>query len=126
MKKALFLLLAAMFLVFAYLQLNDASPVHWTMGYLAVAVSCGLAAFGRFPMLWLGAVTAVMGFWMLIDAGSVLHWTQGGVADLAGGWQVSDPRIDDTIEFLGLPVAFAVMLGLVFAGNKRHARAGQE
>jgi hypothetical protein len=42
------LLLAVMFVVFAFLQLNDPDPVTWISIYGAMAAICVLAAFRRY------------------------------------------------------------------------------
>ncbi len=121
MKKFSLLLLTAIFLIFAYLQLNDPDPIHWTLGYLAIAVSCGLAAFGRFPRWWLWGVTAVFGAWMLMALPGVIHWVQQGFPDIAGAMKASTPVIEESREFFGLVIAFATMLALVALG-RAHAQ----
>lgn len=121
MKKFSLLLLTAIFLIFAYLQLNDPDPIHWTLGYLAIAVSCGLAAFGRFPRWWLWGVTAVFGAWMLMASPGVIHWVQQGFPDIAGAMKASTPVIEESREFFGLVIAFATMLALVALG-RAHAQ----
>lgn len=119
MKKIILLLLTAMFVVFAYLQLNDVDPIHWTLGYLAIAVSCGMAAFGKYPRWWLWGVTAIIGVWMLIASPGLIAWVQQGFPDITGEMKASTPVIEDSREFFGLVIAFVVMLALVFAGWKR-------
>lgn len=119
MKKTVHLLLAAVFVVFAYLQLNDPDPVHWTLGYLAVALSFGLAAFGRYPKWWLWSVTAVFGIWLLLASPGMVHWVQQGFPDITGAMKASTPVIEDAREFLGLSIAFCAMGALALAGRKR-------
>ena len=46
--KALNLLLAAMFILFAFVQINDPDPVLWILIYGLMAVACILAAFGYY------------------------------------------------------------------------------
>lgn len=117
--KILLLLLTFVFLVFAYLQLNDPDPIHWTLGYLAIAVSCGLAAFGRYPKWWLWGVTLTFGIWMLLAAPGILHWAQQGFPDITGEMKASTPVIEDSREFLGLLIAFAVMVFLIMRSRIR-------
>lgn len=116
--KALYILLALVFLVFAYLQLNDPDPIHWTLGYLAIAISCALAAFGKYPKWWLYGVTAIIGIWMLTAAPGVVHWVQQGFPDIAGEMKASTPVIEEARECFGLVIAFAVMLPLAFKAAK--------
>ena len=47
MKKLVFLLLAFMFTLFAYWNLNDPDPVKWVAAYASTAVLFAFAAFGR-------------------------------------------------------------------------------
>ncbi|MCO5273742.1 MAG: transmembrane 220 family protein [Flavobacteriales bacterium] len=123
MKKTMYLLLTAIFLAFAYLQLNDPDPIHWTLGYLAVAVSCSMAAFGKYPAWWLAAVTAIFGAWMLIASPGIIHWVQQGFPDIAGEMKASTPVIEDSREFLGLLIAFLVMLGMAIDGKRQRRRS---
>ncbi|MBS1936489.1 MAG: transmembrane 220 family protein [Bacteroidetes bacterium] len=120
MKKFIYLLLTAIFLVFAYLQLNDVDPVHWTLGYLAVAISCGMAAFGKYPKWWLWGITAIFGVWMLIALPGVIDWVQQGFPDIAGEMKASTPVIENSREFFGLLIAFVVMLPLALRSRKSH------
>ncbi len=118
MKKPVLLVPAAIFTVFAYLQLNDPDPVHWTLGYLAVAVSFVLTAFGRCPPWWRWAVTAVFGAWLLLASPGIVHWVQQDYPDITGEMKASMPVIEDAREFLGLLIAFCAMLPLALADRK--------
>ena len=117
--KALNIVLTLIFLVFAGLQLNDPDPIHWTLCYLAIAVSCALAAFGRYPKWWLRGVTAIIGVWMLTASPAFLRWVNGGFPNITGRMEDSRPIIEETREFLGLLIAFGVMLHLVISGRRR-------
>ena len=117
--KVLNIVLTLVFLVFACLQLNDPDPIHWTLGYLAIAVSCALAAFGKYPKWWLWSVTAIIGVWMLTASPAFFRWMNGGFPNITGQMEDSRPIIEETREFLGLLIAFAVMLYLVIAGRRR-------
>lgn len=119
--KLLYIFLTMVFLVFAGLQLNDPDPIHWTLGYLSVAVSCGLAVFGKFPKWWLWGITAIIGAWMLIASPGVIHWVEQGFPNIAGTMKAGTPVIEDSREFFGLAIAFAVMLWLALASRKHTA-----
>lgn len=110
--KIVYLILCVMFVVFAGLQLNDPDPVHWTLAYLAIALSCALVAFGKFPKWWLWGVTVIMGIWMLAASPAFFRWMQAGFPNIAGEMQATRPIIEETREFLGLVIAFVVMLTL--------------
>ena len=117
--KFLYLILTVLFLVFAGLQWNDPDPIHWTLGYLAVSVSCGLAAFGKYPRWWLWSVTVVIGVWMLTTIPAAFHWVLQGEPDITGEMKATTPIIEEMREFLGLLIAFVTMVYLVLAGRKR-------
>lgn len=122
MKKLLLLLLTLVFLVFAYLQLNDPDPIHWTLGYLAVAVSCGMAAFGIYPKWWLRGITAIFAAWMLIASPGVIHWVEQGFPNIAGSMKASTPVIEESREFFGLLIALAMMVVLLLDGRRKVTR----
>ena len=119
--KILYLVLTVMFLVFAGLQWNDPDPIHWTLCYLAIAVSCSLAAFGKYPKWWLWGVTLILGIWMLIASPAFFRWVQGGFPNIAGQMEDSRPIIEETREFGGLLIAVVVMLSIVIRGARRRA-----
>ncbi len=116
--KILYLVLSVMFLVFAGLQWNDPDPIHWTLCYLAIAISCALAAFGIFSKWWLWGVTIIIGIWMLIASPAFVHWVQGGFPNIAGQMEDSRPIIEETREFGGLVIAFVVMLFIALRGAR--------
>lgn len=116
--KILYLVLTVMFLVFAGLQWNDPDPIHWTLGYLAIAVSCALAAFGKYPKWWLWGVTLILGIWMLFASPAFFRWVQGGFPNIAGQMEDSRPIIEETREFGGLLIAVVVMLSIVIRGAR--------
>lgn len=119
--KLLYLILSVMFLVFAGLQLNDPDPIHWTLCYLAIAASCAMAAFGKYPKWWLWGVTAIIGIWMLIASPAFFRWVQGGFPNIAGQMEDSRPIIEETREFGGLVIAFLVMLSIALRGTRLRA-----
>jgi len=119
--KVLNIVLTLIFLVFAGLQLNDPDPIHWTLGYLAIAVSCALAAFGKYPKWWFWGVAAIIGVWMLTASPAFFRWVRGGFPNITGQMEDSRPIIEETREFLGLLIALAVMLYLIIAGRRKNS-----
>jgi hypothetical protein len=107
------LVLAVMFLAFAFLQINDPDPVLWILIYGAMAVICVLAAFKIYSRL--AIIILLVGFmaysavfipglkeWLAQDDQSVLF------DDLA---KMEHPYIEESREFLGLVICI-VVLGL--------------
>jgi hypothetical protein len=106
-------LLAVMFLVFAFLQVNDPDPVIWILIYGIMAVFSIMAMFRFYPRI-------VLALYLVLLAGySVVFWS--GVAE----WWRQDNRsalfddvakmehwyIEEAREFLGLLIC---MLALIF------------
>jgi hypothetical protein len=109
--KVVNLLLAIMFLGFAFLQLNDPDPIHWILIYGAMAVVCIMAAFGRYykiPMivlavLYIGySIVFIPGVkeWMAQEDRSALF------DDVA---KMEHLYIEESREFLGLMICVAVL-----------------
>lgn len=115
--KVLNITLTLVFLIFAYLQLNDPDPIHWTLGYLLVAASCGLAAWGKYPRWWLWSVTVIIGAWMLTTVPAAFQWVHQGEPDITGEMKATTPIIEEMREFLGLFIAFGAMVYLLLAAR---------
>src|SRR5688572_28332031 len=106
------LLLAVMFMVFAFVQINDPDPVVWILIYGAVAVICILAAFRYYPriaiiVLLLALVVFSFQFfdgvteWFRQDDKSILF------DDIA---KMDHPYVEESREFLGLIICIIVLL----------------
>jgi hypothetical protein len=110
--KVVNLVLAVMFLAFAFLQINDPDPILWILIYGSMAVICILAAFRIYSkiaiILLLGGF---IGFsfvfipglkeWMAQENQSVLF------DDLA---KMEHPYIEESREFLGLMICVVVLV----------------
>lgn len=105
------LVLAVMFVIFAFVQVNDPDPLIWILIYGILAASCVLAAFN----VYLPKATAVLGViliayaisffpglkeWMNSDDRSLLF------DDIA---KMQYPYIEESREFLGLLICVAVL-----------------
>lgn len=106
------LVLAVMFLAFAFVQINDPDPVLWILIYGAMAVICIMAAFRyyhKIAMLILLAAFAVYAFillpgmreWLAQDDRSVLF------DDIA---KMEHLYIEEAREFLGLMICIVVLV----------------
>jgi hypothetical protein len=106
------LVLAVMFLAFAFLQINDPDPLLWILIYGSMAVICVLAAFRIYSRI---AIILLMGGfigfsiiylpamkeWMAQDDRSVLF------DDLA---KMEHLYIEESREFLGLMICVLVLI----------------
>ena len=123
--KILNLVLAAMFVVFAFVQINDPDPVIWILIYGAMAVMCVLAAFGRYYYIPLiGLLLIFMGYsfvflsgvgeWLASDDKSMLF------DDIA---KMQYPYIEESREFLGLLICVVTLIMHLVSARLRGQKA---
>lgn len=107
--KILNLLLAALFILFAYFQANDPDPYGWMLLYFYVAAMCVFAAYGRSNkyLLWVGMAACVI--WMGFLLPEFINWIKMGMPNIAGEMKTEEPHIEFTREFLGLGICLGVM-----------------
>ncbi len=120
--------LAVMFLVFAFLQVNDPDPVVWLLIYGSMAVVSVLAIFEFFPRkVLLGMLAAYAGYasffwkglntWMHSDNKSELF------DDLT---RMEKPYIEESREFLGLFICILVLAFYLLRSFKRPTVYGSQ
>lgn len=110
--KILNLLLAAMFIVFAFLQVNDPDPALWILIYGLLACSCVLAAFKFIiPRLWT-VVAAILFAYSFIYIDGVSQWLQSDekhllfdeIAKMQYVW------VEEAREYLGLLFCIGILI----------------
>jgi hypothetical protein len=120
--KAVNLFLAVMFVVFAFVQINDPDPLIWIFIYGAMAVICILAAFRVYPMLvMVGLLAFYIVYSFFFYNGVVEWWAQDDKSvlfdDIA---KMQHPYIEESREFLGLVICIIVLiLHLVLARRQK-------
>jgi hypothetical protein len=109
--KVVNLLLAVIFLLFAFVQINDPDPVLWILIYGVMAVLCILAAFKVFvkPVYWVLVIAFIV--YMIILWPGVREWlSQPELSVLFDdGLKMQHPYIEESREFLGLFICVAVL-----------------
>jgi hypothetical protein len=110
--KVVNLLLAAMFLVFAFVQINDPDPVVWILIYGSMAIICILAAFHYYSRIALSVLLiAFLAYAFLLLPGFNEWLRQADKSllfdDLA---KMQHLYIEETREFLGLLICIVVIL----------------
>jgi hypothetical protein len=110
--KIITLVLALLFALFAYFQLNDPDPALWVMIYGYVSIIGFLAFFGkRYPWA-IYAGLAVCGAGILYLLPSVYDWLANhSEVSLLYGMAPDKPYIEESRECGGLFIAF---LGLFY------------
>ncbi len=111
--KYLHLTMALLFVVTASLQLNDPDPLYWLVSYLAVAVTAGLASFGRrFKPLSRVAIGLTLAGLMLSVSGTGEYFAAGDLGSITGSMSGDRPHIEAAREFAGLLVALIYLTGI--------------
>ena len=105
-------LLAIMFLVFAFLQLNDPDPVVWILIYGAMAVLSVMAIFEFYPVKFIIGLGVVFMGYSLFYIPGVMEWLQQDdrsalFDDVA---KMEHLYIEESREFLGLMICLAVLI----------------
>ena len=110
--KVVNLVLAGMFLLFAFVQINDPDPVLWILIYGAMAVICILAAFGIYSRIALSLLTVAFVAYAIILLPGFNEWLQQDdksvlFDDLA---KMDHLYIEESREFLGLMICVVVLV----------------
>ncbi|AYB33820.1 hypothetical protein D4L85_26010 [Chryseolinea soli] len=105
-------LLAIMFVVFAFLQLNDPDPVIWILIYGAMAVLSVMAIFEFYPVKFIIGLGVVYIAYSLFYIPGVMEWLQQDdrsalFDDVA---KMEHLYIEESREFLGLMICVAVLI----------------
>jgi hypothetical protein len=107
------LLLAALFLVFAWVQINDPDPWLWVALYVFMAGVFAFAAFGKKNKYVLLAGIAVCVIWTALLLPEFINWINMGMPTITGSMKAEEPHIEYTREFLGLFICI-IALGALY------------
>jgi hypothetical protein len=122
--KVLNLLLAVLFVVFAFLQINDPDPALWILIYGVIAVTCVLAAFGYYyPKILIGILIACA-VYSLTYWSSISKWLKADnkamlFDDVA---KMENLYIEESREFLGLFICILVLIMHLLMARHRTRR----
>jgi hypothetical protein len=119
------IVLAVMFLLFAFVQINDPDPFLWIAIYGAMAAVCVMAAFHYYirPLMWLllaGFIIYLvilwpgMSEWLKQDDKSVLF---------DEGMKMQHLYIEESREFLGLVICIVVLCVTLVVAKKSPSRS---
>jgi hypothetical protein len=106
------LVLAVMFVLFAFVQINDPDPVLWILIYGLMAVACVLAAFGRYYSIALIVLLILYFAYSFINISSFLEWLRSDdksmlFDDVA---KMQNLYIEESREYLGLMICIVVLI----------------
>jgi hypothetical protein len=121
--KILNLVLAALFMLFAFVQVNDPDPVLWILIYGVMAVACILAAFRQYYPKVLVAILIAYAAYSIVYLDGVWEWLQSEdkamlFDDIA---KMQYPYIEESREFLGLLICILVLILHLISARRRMA-----
>lgn len=109
-----YLIVAALLLLFALVQLNDPDPFWWTVIYLLACFSYVGHYFGYRYVLFLAAVGFIAALiWAVTLLPQFFQWINLGMPTIVGSMKATEPHIEYVREFLGL-----VLLTIAFGWLK--------
>ena len=116
--KYLHLVVALLFGLFAYWQLNDPDWPLWVGMYGAVALVAAWWALGRPPRLLIFLALGVAVAWMCTLIPDVITWISEGAPTIAGQMKAESPHIELTREFFGLFICSSTLGGYAYNSRK--------
>lgn len=114
-------ILTLIFLLFAFVQINDPDPIVWILIYGNMAVLCVLAMFKMRFIYWLAATIVLYGIYAALLINGAWEWLQSPdrsllFDDLA---KMQYPYIEETREFLGLLICISVAVFHLLSNKKK-------
>lgn len=114
-------ILALMFLLFAFVQINDPDPILWILIYGNMAVLCVLAMFKMRFVYWLGATIVLYSIYAALLVNSAWEWLQSPdrsllFDDIA---KMQNLYIEETREFLGLIICITAAVFHILSNRKK-------
>jgi hypothetical protein len=121
------LVLAAMFVVFAFLQVNDPDPVVWILIYGVMAVVCVLAAFRRHYIIVYVVLIVIYMAYAHSSWPSILRWLRSDDKAMLfdNVAKMQNLYIEESREFLGLMICVVVLIiNALLARARRREEVG--
>lgn len=113
--------LALIFLLFAFVQINDPDPILWILIYGNMAVLSVLAMFKMRFIYWLGASIVLYSIYAALLVNGAWEWLQSPdrsllFDDIA---KMQYPYIEETREFLGLIICITAAVFHLLSNRKK-------
>lgn len=114
-------ILAVLFLLFAFVQINDPDPILWILIYGNMAALCVVAMYKKRYVYWLLASTVLYAIYASLLIGGAWEWLQSPdrsllFDDLA---KMQYPYIEESREFLGLLICIAAAVFHLLTNRKK-------
>jgi len=117
--KIINILLTIIFLLSAYVQLNDPDPWLWVAIYGLVAGVSAAAIFKKYNIIlvYIGIAICVIGVGMLFP--ELIRWIKMGTPNIAETMKTDRPYIEFVREFFGLLITLGAFVFHYFQIKKR-------
>lgn len=114
-------IICAIFLLFAYVQLNDPDPYVWIIVYGLVAVLFAVSNFVRLPKILIQLVILAFVLFAFYHVDHFYDWLlSDNKSELFGDMIYDKPYIEGTREFMGLLIAIGALIYLLKRLAKIH------
>lgn len=114
-------IICAIFLLFAYVQLNDPDPYVWIIVYGLVAVLFAVSNFVRLPKILIQLVILAFVLFAFYHMDHFYDWLlSNNKSELFGDMIYDKPYIEGTREFMGLLIAIGALIYLLKRPAKIH------
>ena len=113
-------LLAAMFVLFAFVQVNDPDPVIWILIYGIMAVFCIMAIFEFYPKKFMIGVLVLYALYSIVYLPGLAQWLRSdNKADLFDNIaKMENLYIEESRESLGLFICIIVLVFYLVRSRK--------
>lgn len=117
------LLLAVMFMAFAFVQINDPDPIAWILIYGAMAAVCVMAAFRYYPRIFMIAQLVAYVVYAIFLFDGVKEWfaQEDRTVLFDEIAKMQHPYIEESREFLGLCICI-IVLAVHLMLSRKHAK----
>ena len=122
--KYLSLLVAAVFTLSAYWQLNDPDPAQWVAVYGMVAYVAVRHFFGGLRPVVAALPALAIFVWWCGYVPDFFAWVQDGMPSITNSMQAESPYIELTREFLGLTLAWVTLAVYTYLAYRNQRSAG--
>lgn len=119
--KIINVILAVLFALFAFFQLNDPDSLSWVVLYLYVAIISAMAAFGRYNLALILPGIAIFVVYFVYLIPSVFEFVSSG-EDLMNRMDAEKMYIEQTREAGGLLIGLLALI-FHFVNRKKFTRA---
>lgn len=121
------LVLAVMFILFAFVQVNDPDPVIWILIYGLVAATCVMAAYDYYLPKVLVVMAVALAAYAVFYFPGLQEWLQhkDKVKLFDNIAKMEFSYIEESREFLGLTICVAVILMHLYrsrTSRRKHSR----